>query len=110
MENELRTTIDTMTVNDFNEKNLKYLALDKLEKIINNVSNIHASDINLYDLDGNLKVSSVPFPYKKGIVSEKMDPFAFYHLSKLKDAQFFQQQQIGSLKYLSNYLPVRDET
>ena len=38
-----------------------------------------------------------------------MDPFAFYHLSKLKDAQFFQQQQIGSLKYLSNYLPVRDE-
>ena len=109
MENELRTTIDTMTVNDFNEKNLKYLALGKLEKIINNVSNIHATDINLYNLDGDLKVSSVPFPYNKGIVSEKMDPFAFYHLSKLKDAQFFQQQQIGSLKYLSNYLPVRDE-
>ena len=109
MENELRTTIDTMTVNDFNEKNLKYLALDKLERIINNVSNIHATDINLYDLDGNLKVSSVPLPYKEGIVSKKMDPFAFYHLNKLKDAQFFQQQQIGSLKYLSNYLPVRDE-
>lgn len=109
MENELRTTIDTMTVNDFNEKNLKFLQLDKLEKIINNVSNIHATDINLYNLDGDLKISSVPFPYTKGIVSEKMDPFAYYHLSKLKDAQFFQQQQIGSLKYLSNYLPVRDE-
>ncbi|MEO9210488.1 MAG: hypothetical protein ABI208_05285, partial [Ginsengibacter sp.] len=109
MENELRTTIDTLTVNDFNEKNLKFLELDKLEKIINNVSNIHATDINLYNLDGDLKISSVPFPYNKGIVSEKMDPFAFYHLSKLKDAQFFQQQQIGSLKYLSNYLPVRDE-
>ena len=109
MENELRTTIDTMTVNDFNEKNLKYLELSKLEKSINNVSNIHATDINLYNLDGDLKISSVPFPYNKGIVSVKMDPFAYYHLSKQKDAQFFQEQRIGSLKYLSNYLPVRDE-
>jgi nitrogen fixation/metabolism regulation signal transduction histidine kinase len=39
-----------------------------------------------------------------------MDPIAFYHLNKLKDAQFFQEQKIGSLIYLSNYLPVRDES
>lgn len=110
MENELRTTMDTITVSDFRLKNLENVSAEKLEETINNVSNIHATDINLYDLNGDLKVSSVPLPYNKGIVSEKMDPVAYYHLSKLKDAQFFQEQQIGSLQYLSNYLPVRDES
>jgi signal transduction histidine kinase len=110
MENELRNAIDTMPASNYDLINFESLSHNKLEKTINNVSNIHAADINLYDLNGNLKVSSVPLPYNKGIVSEKMDPVAFYHLSKLKDVQFFQEQKIGSLTYLSNYLPVRDET
>jgi len=110
MENELRNAIDTMPASNYELINFESLSHNnKLEKTINNVSNIHAADINLYDLNGNLKVSSVPLPYNKGIVSEKMDPIAFYHLSKLKDVQFFQEQKIGSLNYLSNYLPVRDE-
>ena len=110
MENELRSTIDTIAVNNLQLKNLENVSPKKLEETINNVSTIHATDINLYDLNGDLKVSSVPLPYNKGIVSEKMDPVAWYHLSKLKDVQFFQEQEIGSLKYLSNYLPVRDES
>ena len=90
--------------------NFDSLPEGKLEETINKVAGIHAADINLYDLNGDLKVSSLPLPYKKGIVSEKMDPVAFFHLSKLKDVQFFQEQKIGSLEYLSNYVPVRDET
>ena len=81
-----------------------------MDETINRVAGIHAADINLYDLNGDLKVSSLPLPYKKGIVSEKMDPIAFFHLNKLNDVQFSQEQQIGSLEYLSNYVPVRDET
>lgn len=110
MENELRGAIDTLPIENYWVMNFDSLSHDKLEATINKVSNIHAADINLYDLNGNLKVSSVPLPYDKGIVSEKMDPIAFYHLNKLKDVQFFQEQKIGSLKYLSNYLPVRDES
>ena len=110
MENELRSAIDTLQVNNYELINFDNLSHNKLEETINKVSNIHAADINLYDLNGDLKVSSVPLPYNKGIVSEKMDPVAFYNLSKLKDVQFFQEQKIGSLKYMSNYLPVRDES
>ncbi|MEO6134359.1 MAG: HAMP domain-containing sensor histidine kinase [Ginsengibacter sp.] len=110
MENELRNAIDTVTVRDFRLNKLENLSFEKLDHVINNVSVIHATDINLYDLEGNLKISSVPLLYNKGIVSEKMDPLAFYHLSVLNDAQFFQEQQIGNLTYLSNYLPVRDES
>ncbi|MEO9003224.1 MAG: HAMP domain-containing sensor histidine kinase [Ginsengibacter sp.] len=110
MENELRGAIDTLPVHDFRMATFDSASHNKLEATINKVSNIHAADINLYDLKGNLRVSSLPLPYDKGIVSEKMDPVAFYHLDKLKDAQFFQEQKIGSLTYLSNYLPVRDES
>ncbi len=109
MENELHNTMDSTNIHSLSESDLENIPDQKLSAIINNVSNIHATDINLYDLRGNLKVSSLPLPYEKGILSEKMDPIAWYHLSVLKEAQFFQEQNIGSLQYLSNYLPVRDE-
>jgi signal transduction histidine kinase len=109
MENELRTAIDTMPLSRYQAFKFSASNHTKLEETVNNISNIHSEYINLYDLYGNLKVSSLPLPYNKGIVSKQMDPVAFYHLNKLKDVQFFQEQKIGSLTYLSNYVPVRDE-
>ena len=110
MENELRSSIDTMPINNYQLVALDSLSGNKLAETINKISNVHATDLNVYDLSGNLKVSSVPLPYNKGIVSEKMDPVAFYHLNKLKDVQYFQEQNIGSLNYLNNYVPVRNES
>lgn len=110
MENEIRNSIDTMSTNELQKANFDSVSDEKLEEIITRIAGIHAADINLYDLNGELRVSSLPLPYKKGIVSEKMDPIAFYHLHKLKDVQHSKEQYIGSLEYLSNYVPVRDET
>lgn len=110
METQVRNSIDTIPVSRFQVDKLTKDIGNKLEETINDVATIHAADINLYDLNGELRVSSLPLPYNKGIVSEKMDPVAFYHLNKLKDVQFFQEQKIGELEYLSNYVPVRDET
>ncbi len=110
MENQVRNSIDTIPMPQMQLNSLDRVPNNTLEQTINSVAAIHAADINLYDLNGDLKVSSLPLPYKKGIVSEKMDPVAFFHLNKLKDVQFFQEQKIGDLEYLSNYVPVRDET
>ena len=109
MENEIRNSIDTLSTNDIQLMDFDSAAEKKLDETVNTVAGIHVMDINLYDLDGNLKVSSLPLPYKKGIVSKKMDPIAFYHLNQLKDVQFSQEQVIGNLEYLSNYVSVRDE-
>ncbi len=81
----------------------------KLEQTIKRVSEIHAADVNVYDLDGNLQVSSLALPYQKGIISNKMNPLAFYHLHHNKEVQYFMEEKIGSLTYLSNYIPVLDE-
>lgn len=109
MENEIRNSIDTISLPNRQLINFDSLPNGRMEEIINKVAGINAADINLYDLNGDLKVSSLPLPYNKGIVSKKMDPIAFFHLSKLKDVQFFQEQKIGNLEYLSNYVPVRNE-
>lgn len=110
MQNEIRNSLTDLIVFDDVIKVYDEGYREKLDQTISRISEIHAVDINLYDLDGNLRASSLPLPYKKGIVSSKMDPIAFYHLSDLKEIQFFKEETIGSLKYLSNYVPVIDET
>jgi len=103
MQNEVR---DSFTLN-------RFLLLredrNRLEQTIRKVSEIYSTDVNLYDLNGNLQVSSFPLLYDKGMISKKMDPTAFYHLKKLKDVQFFREQKMAELSYLSNYVPVRNE-
>jgi signal transduction histidine kinase len=80
-----------------------------LQKLVNEVADIHSADINVYDLQGNLRVSSEAEVYKKGILSEKMHPEAFYHLNRLREVQFVQEENMSSLRYLSIYAAVRDD-
>jgi nitrogen fixation/metabolism regulation signal transduction histidine kinase len=110
MENEVRNSLSDLSVFDDVIKIYDEGFKQELEKTIIKISEIHAADINLYDLDGNLRVSSLPLPYNKGIVSTKMDPVAYYHLHKQKEVQYFKEEQIGELKFVSNYVPVIDET
>ncbi len=81
----------------------------KLAGIFSEISDIHGVEINLYDIDGNLKFSSLPLPYNKGVISNKMEPNAYYHLHKSNEVQFFQKENIGSLSYLSCYRPLINE-
>ncbi len=110
METEIRSSLSDLAIFDDVVKIYDDGYRDKLEKIIAKIAEVHAFDINLYDLEGNLQVSSLPLPYKKGIVSTQMDPLAFYHLSILKEVQYFKEERIGKLSYVSSYVPVIDET
>ncbi|MEP7255789.1 MAG: HAMP domain-containing sensor histidine kinase [Ferruginibacter sp.] len=110
MENEVRISLSELSVFDDVVKVYDEAYREKLEKTIDKISEIHAVDVNLYDLDGNLKVSSLPLPYTKGIISTKMDPMAFYHLNKGKEVQYFKEEKIGKLNFVSNYVPVIDAT
>ena len=79
-----------------------------LSNIVNRLSQVHGHDINLYNLRGDLKASSLSLPYQKGIVSTKLNPIAFAHLNKGNEIQFYQKEQIGKLDYVSNYIPIVD--
>ncbi len=109
MQNEVRNSLSDIMVFDDVLRLYDLAYRDKLEQTITRIAEVHAVDINLYDLDGELKVSSLPLPYNKGIVSNRMDPEAYYHLHTLREIQFFRDENIGTLQYLSNYVPVLDE-
>ncbi len=72
------------------------------------LAEINDIDINLYDPDGNLTVESQPAIYDKGLVSKKMNPNAYFELSTSKSAQITEQENIGELKYLATYSPIRN--
>ncbi len=110
MENEVRNSLTEMAMPDSALKIYDNGYRQMLEQTISKISELNAVDVNIYDIDGNLQVSSLPLPYNKGIVSSKMDPLAYYHLNQLKEIQYFQQETIGKLQYLSNYVPVIDKS
>ena len=78
-----------------------------LKSLVNEVAEIHNVDVNIYDLNGDLEVSSEANVYKRGILSTKMNPEAYYHLSRLREVQHVQQEKMGKLPYTSIYTPVR---
>ncbi|HMO62861.1 MAG TPA: HAMP domain-containing sensor histidine kinase [Ferruginibacter sp.] len=110
MQNEVRNSLSNTADIDDAVKMYDAGYREQLEGIVTRISEIHTVDVNLYRLDGTLQVSSLAMPYNKGIVSNKMDPEAFYHMARLKEIQFFKEEKIGTLKYLSNYVPIIDAT
>lgn len=68
-------------------------------------SNIFYSDINFYDVNGNLFASSRSEIFKKGLVGKKMNPEAYSQLILNQKAEYFHSENIGELNYLSAYKP-----
>ena len=81
-----------------------------LQKLIESIAQVHSTDINIYDLDGNLQVSSNLLVYSKGILSKKMHPLAYYNLHQLNTIQYANKEQVGGVDYISIYHPLRDDS
>ncbi len=80
-----------------------------LQGLVDEVSDIHGVDVNVYDLSGNLQVSSEGNVYNKGVLSKKMDPVAYYHLEKMRKVLYLQKEKVGTFSFYSMYSPVRDD-
>lgn len=78
---------------DYTAYSLKKLAL------------LFGSDISLYTRGGALFSTSQPAIYEQGLLSRFMNPDAFSYFSKKVSASYTQRENIGSLKYLSAYIP-----
>ncbi len=71
-------------------------------------SNVFFTDINMFDLDGNLIASSRSKIFDEGLIGKRIDPIA---LSKLKNelrTMYVHEEKIGELNYISSYAPFRN--
>ena len=73
---------------------------------LHKLSNIFATDINIYNFDGELLATSRPEIFNKGIISTRMNTVAYYQLLENYVASYFQPEHIGGLSYLSAYEPI----
>ena len=107
-------------VNEVGKRNAGHSSFDELNRLYDSSSNkglrslvkemsdIHGVDVNVYDQNGNLQVSSATEVYTKGVLSKKMHPAAYYHLNRLKAVAYLQEENIAGIPYTSIYAPVRN--
>ncbi len=76
-----------------------------LDELLMKLSQVFFSDINLYDLDGNLIGTSRPEIFKRGLIGRRMNPVAFNNMVINQKTEFIQDEKIGLLNYSSSYLP-----
>jgi signal transduction histidine kinase len=85
----------------------------QMERLIQEISEVHGMDVNLYDTVGGLRVTSNQDKdmniYSSGVLSTKMNPLAYYRLYHLQQVQTVTNEQVGKLDYLSIYSPIRNE-
>lgn len=84
--------------------------LADLSRSIGAVATEHNVDVNIYDTEGRLKLSAQPLMVEKGLISEAMNPVAYYQLARLSKIQYIQKEQIGGMRYISGYVPLRDKS
>jgi two-component system nitrogen regulation sensor histidine kinase NtrY len=69
------------------------------------LSNIFSTDINLYDLNGLLIATSRPEIFYRDLTSRRINNMARINLEQLTKSEYFQTEKIGSLQYVSAYVP-----
>ncbi|MBK7109054.1 MAG: HAMP domain-containing sensor histidine kinase [Chitinophagales bacterium] len=108
----VQTNLD-LVINDNRIVNIDRKGTDaplrKVSNRINELSEIHDMDINIYGPGGGLLVSSQPDIFNRGLISRNMNPLAFFKMTCEKETWYIQNEHIGNLKYLSAYVPVLSE-
>jgi len=82
---------------------------DYLTTLLIKFSKVFFSDINLYDLQGNLLASSRPEIFKKQLISTKINTDAYRSLTLDRKLMFIHTETIGDQDYYSAYVPFRNE-
>ncbi len=76
-----------------------------LNELLIRLSNIFNTDINLYDLNGDLIATSRPEIFFRDLTSRRIDNMASINLRDLSRSEYFQKEKIGNLEYISAYVP-----
>lgn len=76
---------------------------------ISTLANAQKVDINIYNANGLLNVTSQENIYDKSLLARIIRPDAYNLLYSQGRSSVLQNEHIGALSYLSSYVPLRDE-
>jgi signal transduction histidine kinase len=81
----------------------------RFNAFITNLAADQKIDINLFNTGGSLEVTSQDDIYDKALLARIIRPDAYYQLNNLGRSLLIQNEKIGTLSYLSCYVPLHDE-
>jgi two-component system, NtrC family, nitrogen regulation sensor histidine kinase NtrY len=76
-----------------------------LEELLIKLSNVFNTDINLYDKNGYLIATSRREVFNRDLTSRRLNMVALINLDDLTKSEYIQREKIGSLEYISAYVP-----
>lgn len=103
--NELENHLGTEPEVNSNWHTGKFMNLNEL---LSQLANVFYSDINMYDLEGNLLATSRSEVFDTGLQGTKIHPTVYQELIMNEKANFFHTEKIGNLEFLSAYAAFRN--
>jgi signal transduction histidine kinase len=75
----------------------------------NQFADVNGVYLNLFDINGNLYLTSIPKLYDLGIIGRKMGPSAYMSLAVQQKSEFINpSEKIGEFTYAAAYAPIRN--
>jgi signal transduction histidine kinase len=104
----LMKKLKSIVMNVQNERIISrpYFNSNEIEAFINQIADFYDTDINLFNIKGKLIASSTGKLYDEHIISKRMHPLAYFHLTYLRESQYSQNEKIGSLTFQTAYAPI----
>lgn len=84
---------------------IEEINVDYLNNLLIKFSNVFYTDINMYDLQGNLIATSRNEIFDRQLTSNKINAVAYRELVLNKKARVVHKENIGELEYYSAYVP-----
>lgn len=81
---------------------------EQTEQSFNTIAELNGTDLTLYDVAGNMILTTQPKIYENGLIAPKMNAMAFLYLNKLQKAEFINKEQIGRCSFIAAYVPLRN--
>jgi signal transduction histidine kinase len=79
---------------------------DYINNLLVKFSNVFYTDINIYDIEGNLVSTSRKEIFERNLTGKKINAIAFRELVLNKKARIVHKEYIGKMEYYSAYIPL----
>jgi signal transduction histidine kinase len=100
---KMQSTIIELDQSLFDSKKIVSEMHNSLETTLIVLSNAFNTDLNMYDMSGNLLVSSRNEIFDKNLIGKKMNREALHTLATEKQSKFIHTERIGTISYYSSY-------
>lgn len=114
--NQFKKELEADVIHQANQVNLgleksKIFKNGKLlenEDVLRTFSEVNATDLSLFDVNGKLLFTTQYKIYDNGLIEPRMNAIAFLYLRGLQRSELLNEERIGLLNFITAYRPLRN--